>query len=156
MGEFEGLEFPIPPGLEEFDFPPEDADFGYTDPDWAELYDAGELTDDDPNPEQLRIVLKEPEPALSSLAGIEGVLMATDPDGYEQDDAEVDVPGSPGAAAMYSAYTNPPPHDYRAEQWDIVIEMDEYPMYQVRYFAPEDEFNEDYADALLDSLEVNR
>ncbi|MDS1270938.1 hypothetical protein RIF23_11575 [Lipingzhangella sp. LS1_29] len=155
--EFDGLTFADPPGLAEFEFPEEDkVDFGLVDPEWVERWEAEELAPEDPHPEQVRIMLRDPEDAMGTLLGMEMGLQMADPDGFEHDiEDELEFPGAVGGAVMRSNYTDHPQENL-TRQWDIIVQTTEEPMYHVRYVAPEEEFNEDYADALLDSLEVNR
>ncbi|MDS1270936.1 hypothetical protein RIF23_11565 [Lipingzhangella sp. LS1_29] len=155
--EFDDLRFADHPDLQEFNFTDEeDVDYGLVTPEWAEKYEAQELRAEDPTPEQVRVILKDTEPPLNSFLGLQMGLEMADPDGFEHDiEDQLEFPGAVGGAVMRSNYTNHPQENV-TRQWDIILQTEESPMYHIRYGGAEDEFNEDYANELLDSLEVNR
>ncbi len=96
---------------------------------------------------------------LEKRNAIDGTMMLNESEieGWD-DEAEVateelDIPGTAEAALMKSHYTAPD-DDHPSEQWDIVLGMDTTPQYHIRYGAPEDEFDEEAAEAMLESIQV--
>ncbi|RNL83501.1 hypothetical protein [Halostreptopolyspora alba] len=152
-------------GMEQYTTEAHTAKLTFADEEWVAEYEnaragGGEdppdpddaTTQDGRTPATVLVFLEKRNEIDGAILMIESQIQGWD-DEAEITTEELDVPGTADAALVKSHYTAPG-DDYRSEQWDIVLGMDTTPQYHIRYGAPEDEFDRDGAEAMLESIQV--
>lgn len=152
--EFDDLAFQLPEDVTEFNGAGEAADVVWVEEEWVEEHGEGPAPEEEPAPASIMVFLEESAPAVGAITAIEGQIASWDTD-YETEVEEREFPGAAGGAVLRSSYVGVD-DDFTSQQWDIVVEMEETPQYHIRYGAPEDEFDVEAAERLVESIQVER